>query len=133
IACVRFRVERELDRGDLDSAEGKDRVIDALRPVFAGIPASAVREELLGRVADRIGLAPSLVASWLANGAAARPGAASRRAAAAVGAQREPAGSAGGGRPVLDAAGRAERELLAQVLAHPVAGEPTLAGLDLGK
>ena len=38
VPFVRFRVERELGAGDPSTAEGKDRVIDALRPVFAGIP-----------------------------------------------------------------------------------------------
>ncbi|HSD79843.1 MAG TPA: DNA primase, partial [Solirubrobacteraceae bacterium] len=65
VPFVRFRVERELDAGDVDGAEGKDRVIDALRPVFATLPPSALREELLALVADRVAIAPSLVASWL--------------------------------------------------------------------
>ena len=39
VPFVRFRVERELDVADLSAAEGKDRVIDALRPVFAPVPA----------------------------------------------------------------------------------------------
>ena len=30
---VRFRVGRELGRGDVESAEGKDHVVEALRPV----------------------------------------------------------------------------------------------------
>jgi DNA primase len=66
VPFVRFRVERELDAGDLSTADGKDRVIDALRPVFAGVPTSAMREELIALVADRTDLAPALVASRLA-------------------------------------------------------------------
>jgi len=66
VPFVRFRVERELGAGDLSTAEGKDRVIDALRPVFAGIPPGATREELFALVADRTDLAPALVASRLA-------------------------------------------------------------------
>ena len=66
VPFARFRVERELDAGDLSTADGKDRVIDALRPVFAGIPTSAMREELFALVADRTHLAPALVASRLA-------------------------------------------------------------------
>ena len=53
VPFVRFRVERELAAGDLASAEGKDAAIGALRPVFAQLPASAMREELIGLVADR--------------------------------------------------------------------------------
>jgi DNA primase len=66
VPFVRFRVERELDTGDVSTADGKDRVIDTLRPVFAGIPPSAMREELIALVADRTDLAPVLVASRLA-------------------------------------------------------------------
>ena len=68
VPFVRFRVERELAGADLSRAEGKDAVIAALRPVFRDIPASAMREELIGLVADRTELAPALVASWLAQG-----------------------------------------------------------------
>jgi DNA primase len=130
VPFVRFRVERELDGGDLSSAEGKDAVIAALRPVFAGMPPSAMREELVGLVADRTDLAPALVASWLAPG---------RRGAAGGGGAdsgHAPEGTRGGRRsPVaplsLDAAGRAERSFLAQCLAAPVVGREALAGLDL--
>jgi DNA primase len=130
VPFVRFRVERELDGGDLSSAEGKDAVIAALRPVFAGMPPSAMREELVGLVADRTDLAPALVASWLAPG---RRGAAGGGGADSGHARDDK----GGGRrsPVvplsLDAAGRAERSFLAQCLAAPVVGREALAGLDL--
>lgn len=65
VPFVAFRVRRELDVADLGSAEGKDAAIDALRPVFAEIPPSAMREELVRLVADRTDLQPTLVASWL--------------------------------------------------------------------
>ena len=122
VPFVRFRVERELSAGNLSSAEGKDAVIAALRPVFAQIPPSAMREELVGLVADRTELAPALVASWLAQGsrpAAAPTGNGPRRAA-------PPASAA-----ALDALGRAERSFLAQCLAAPAAGRDALATLDL--
>ena len=64
---VRFQVERELERADLTQAEGKDGAIAALRPVFATLPPSALREELLAHVADVVDLSPSLVSSWLAS------------------------------------------------------------------
>jgi DNA primase len=65
VPFVRFQIERELERGDLTHAEGKDAVIAALKPAFATLPPSALREELLAHVADRVDLAPSLVSSWL--------------------------------------------------------------------
>src|SRR5262249_34582824 len=71
--------DRALAAGDGSSAAGRDRIIDALRPVFAPatLPPGALREELLKRVADRLNLAQSLVSSWLSapasSAAAARP------------------------------------------------------------
>ena len=103
VPFVRFRVERELDAGDLSTAEGRDRVIDALRPVFAGIPPSALREELYALVADRTDLAPALVASWLARPGRARPASPSP-AARSPAFGRLPARPAGA--PTLDPAAR---------------------------
>ncbi|HEX2104005.1 MAG TPA: DNA primase, partial [Solirubrobacteraceae bacterium] len=105
VPFVRFRVERELAAGDLGSAEGKDAVIDALRPVFAQIPPSALREELVALVADRTDLAPALVASWLAQGGGGGAGGVGRgggRASGRRGARRGAGAGAGGaasGRP----------------------------------
>jgi len=102
VPFVRFRVERELAAGDLRSAEGKDAVIEALRPVFAQIPPSALREELVALVANRTDLAPALVASWLAQrgagrgaGAVGAAAAGARRGAAGAGGRRGAAGAAG--------------------------------------
>jgi DNA primase len=124
VPFVRFRVERELAAADLSRAEGKDAVIGALRPVFRDIPASAMREELIGLVADRTELAPALVASWLAQGPprAEEPGVTEGN-----GAPRRPAMS----QPALDQAGGAERRFLAQCLAAPAAGRAALGDMDL--
>ncbi len=73
IPFVRFRTERELRRGDLTTAEGKDAVIEALKPVFAALPPSALREELLALVAERTGLASGLVTQWLPEPGTERP------------------------------------------------------------
>jgi DNA primase len=151
VPFVRFRVERELDRADLSSAEGKDRAIDALRPVFAALPPSALREELLGLVAERVDIAPSLVSSWLEQpGGGAGAGGHGRRApGGGDGPAPAGGGAAVGGRPAagdraaaggtsppqsaaaLDAVGRAERAFLAQCLAQPGDGAALLAELDL--
>ncbi len=125
VPFVRFRVERELAGADLSGAEGKDAVIAALRPVFRDMPASAMREELIGLVADRTELAPALVASWLAQGP--RPA----DAAGATGGNGAPQRPPAPPQPALDAAGRAERSFLAQCLASPAAGRAALAEMDL--
>ena len=125
VPFVRFRVERELAGADLSRAEGKDAVITALRPVFRDMPASAMREELIGLVADRTELAPALVASWLAQGAerAAAPAANGGNGATQ---QRPPLSQ-----PALDAAGRAERNFLAQCQASQSGGLEALRAMDL--
>jgi DNA primase len=134
VPFVRFRVERELSTGDVASAEGKDAVIAALRPVFAQIPASALREELVALVADRTDLSPAMVGSWLAQGAAGRGGARPADGARSAGG----GGGGGGGAPgaaatrpgALDTAARAERDFLVQCLALPSAGAEALRALD---
>lgn len=124
VPFVRFRVERELEAADLGGAEGKDAVIAALRPVFAEVPPSAMREELVALVADRTELAPALVASWLAEGA--RPA-----GSPSSGGNGAPRPSAASSPAALDALGRAERSFLAHCLAAPRAGAAALADLDL--
>src|SRR3954471_11353354 len=115
VPFVRFSVERVLGGADLASAEGKDKAIEELGPVFATMPPSALREELVRTVADRTDLAPSLVASWLpAPGDArgrSRPGDASSGGA--------PAPDAPAARGRIDPQRRAERDFLAQCMASP--------------
>jgi DNA primase len=122
VPFVRFRVERDLEAGDLTTAEGKDKVIEALRPVFAAVPPSAMREELLRLVAEKTDLSPSLVSGWLAPGTDA----------SSSGAARGPAPQASPPRGLaLDAAARNERAFLAQCLALPAVGREALAALDV--
>ncbi|HEV2787476.1 MAG TPA: DNA primase, partial [Solirubrobacteraceae bacterium] len=54
VPFVRFRVLRALEAGDLTDAEGKDRVLAELRPVFATLSPSVEREDLLRIVATRL-------------------------------------------------------------------------------
>jgi DNA primase len=62
---VRFRVERALALGDRTTAEGKDRVLEELRPVFAGLGPSLLRQELVGLVAESLDVPDELAASLL--------------------------------------------------------------------
>jgi DNA primase len=117
VPFVRFRVESALAAGDMTRAEGKDAVIAALRPMFAEIPPSAMRDELIGVIADRMNLAPSVIAGRLADATSSAP------VRAANGGARRAA--------ELDPTGRAEHSFLAQCLAAPTAGREALAGLDL--
>jgi DNA primase len=139
VPFVRFRVERVLAEGDHASAEGRDRMLGQLRPVFAALPASAMRMELTQIVSERLRLPQSLAERALAAGGTGSPAEAGRQ---------ETAGNAGGERgrrgastvatmtaaPSLGAWGSStERAFLALCIASPGAGERALRELDLAK
>ncbi len=149
---VRFRVERALATGNLRDAEGKDEVIAQLRPVFATLPPSVLREELLALVADRLSLSPELLASLLAQGgrlAQPAPVGVRRRARAAAAAcagarragvprllHRVPRASAGRRSPTWTSSATSRpsrrRRLAAHLRDHGESGEvedPELAGM----
>jgi DNA primase len=120
VPIERFHVERVLDRIDLATAEGKDRAIEDLGPVFETLAPGAMREELLRLVADRTDIAPSLVSAWLSG-----PGVA--RAGQSTDVRRAPPERAA----TLHTATRSERDFLAQCIAQPAAGREALATIDV--
>jgi DNA primase len=132
VPFVRFRVERELESGDVRSPEGRDRILDALRPVFATLPQSAMRLELMRLVSSRLALPESLAEQMLSEERSpARPA----RAAAP---ERRPGAEVGragnGGQPARVAAARRgdpERAFLALCIASPEEGAQALRGLDV--
>lgn len=124
VPFVQFRVERALATGDLATAEGKDAVIAELRPVFADIPASVLREELLAQVADRLDIAETLAAQLLGRaGAAPAAGGPAPTAAEPAVAQRAAVR--------VSTAEQQERGFLALCVALPAPGAKALAALDL--
>ncbi len=132
VPFVVFAVQRVLDRGELGSAEGKDRVLAELAPLLAPLRPSVLRDELTRRIAGVLELSEARLAGTLADAAArARPPGSSR---AATG----PHGHAGpappsGAEPVVSAADqgvRAERSFLALCLALPQQGDAMLAAID---
>lgn len=138
VAFVRFRVERALAAGDDSSPEGRDRIIEVLRPVFATLPPSAMRMELTRIVSGRLALPERLAETLLASGGAASGG--STAAGNAPGASRSQAGGQSGeGDPARRVARPAEmtrredteRAFLALCIASPVEGAQALASLDL--
>jgi DNA primase len=127
VPFVRFRVQRVLDGGDHSSAEGRDRMLDELRPLFATIPPSALRMELTRVASERLNLPESLAERALA----ARPVRAGAGAERSAGPERE--GDPQTRPPVLAAASRGastERAFLAQCIAEPAAGARAMAELD---
>ncbi|HSZ70662.1 MAG TPA: DNA primase [Solirubrobacteraceae bacterium] len=140
VPFVRFRVQRVLAAGDHSSPEGRDRMIDELRPVFATLPPSAMRMELTRLVAGRLELPESLAESLLAqapgSGAGRAPAASgagdSRGAPGARRASNEPS-SRGGAQLGAGALGRredTERTFLALCIASPEDGARALHALD---
>lgn len=71
VPFVAFRVESILGREDTASAEGRDRAFAELRPVLAEVPPSALREELVRRVAGRLELPERRLEALLAGAPAA--------------------------------------------------------------
>jgi DNA primase len=118
IPFVQFRVEKTLAAADVSSAEGKDRAVDELRPAFAPdvLPPSALREELLKAVADRLELPPSQVSSWLTAGAPRR--------------EPEPAAAAAPPSQRPKHPDAPEREFLAMCIALPGAGLEALRAVE---
>jgi DNA primase len=117
VPFVVFHVQRILDRADTGSAEGRDRAFSELRPVLAEVPASALRDELVQRVAGRLELPERRLESLLAGAPASGP-----HSGAAAGEPTEPA--------VLDHGARAERTFLVLCVALPDAGRAALDAID---
>jgi DNA primase len=137
----RFRVERVLATGDHASPEGRDRMVEELRPVFAMLPPSTVRMELTRTVSGRLALPESVMERLLtaresprgARAAADREARARRErgggdgGGAFAGTARPPDGSAGG---ELARRAQTERTFLALCVASPREGERLLGELD---
>ncbi len=111
-AFARFRIQRHLERADVGTAEAKDRLMHELRDVFAGIQISALREDLIARVARYLELQPSVVRSSL-------PSPESRAELCSI--------SESAGDPVEAKAHGGSRELLLRCVADPelAAGLPS--------
>jgi DNA primase len=129
VPFVRFRVERVLAAGDHGSPEGRDRMVDELRPVFAMLPPSAMRLELTRMVSGRLALPESLMETLLAPQAA--QGAQTRQAGEA---RTSPAAAQASARTRTDGLSRreeTERTFLALCIASPEEGEQALGSLEV--
>lgn len=137
---VRFRVERVLAQGDHSSSEGRDRMIEQLRPVFAQLPASAMRLELTQMVSERLGLPPSLVEQAMSGKGPGDPDvtptetrtrAARADAQAQAGRAEQRAAQAPSSTSAAAWGASTERAFLALCIANPGAGSQALGELDL--
>jgi DNA primase len=128
VPFVRFRVERVLETGERASAEGRDRMLEDLRPVFATIPPSALRMELTRLVSERLDLPESLAERTLAM-RLARPRTSIREPGDRPG-RGHGAPAPGGGSSAMMRGERTERALLALCIADPGAGEQALSEVE---
>lgn len=156
VPFVRFRVDRALAGADLSRAEGKDRAVHELAPILREVPPSALREELMRVISDRLDLDRALLDQMLgrpsqsARPAPPRPSPA-RPSPTPAASSSSPFGDDGwpaesdapifdadadpqaGAVPTaaLDSLARAERGFLAACVAVPTAGAQLLSELDL--
>ena len=131
VPFVRFRVERVLAGGDNSTPEGRDRMIEELRPVFATLPPSAMRMELTRTVSGRLALPESLAETLLASGGGRGIG---ERQAASQGSRPAEGRSAGGARPRrVDLSRRedTERAFLSLCITSPEEGARALESIDV--
>jgi DNA primase len=127
VPFVRFRVERVLAAGDESSPEGRDRILEELRPVFATLPPSAMRMELTRMLSSRLAVTDAVVEEMLAGARRESPRAAVPESRAGSAPQREARARSG---PV-SRRGDTERAFLALCIAAPEEGAVALAGLDV--
>ena len=111
---VRFRVERILGGGERDTPEGRDRILEQLRPVFEELGPGAMREELQREVVSRLSVSEKLVERLLAGQTGAGKSGELPRA-----------------QTQLAAGERTERTFLELCIALPARGGELLAALDL--
>jgi DNA primase len=137
VPFVRFRVERILADGDHSSPEGRDAMLELLRPVFATLRPSAMRLELTRLVAGSLELPGGLAERLLEEGQGATGGQAGKVAVA--GAEARGGGVPGAGaragasasRPQTSRRDDPERAFLALCIASPEDGARALEGVDV--
>jgi DNA primase len=137
VPFVRFRVERVLATGDHGSPEGRDRMVEELRPVFAMLSPSAMRLELTRMVSGRLALPESLMETLLAPQARPTQTGRPQQSGGPQGGQtafREaspPPASARAPTNGLSRREETERTFLALCIASPEEGEQALGSLDV--
>jgi DNA primase len=132
IPFVRFRVERVLARGDSGSAEGRERMVEELGPVFAELKQGTTQMELIQLVSGRLEL-PATLAERLLKSTAKLP----------AGSRSGPRGDEGQGntgttspgvterRRALSRREDTERAFLALCIASPDEGALALKSLEV--
>jgi DNA primase len=125
VPVARYQVDRALERGDMSTVDGRDRVLDEVAPIVSALTASILKDDLVRLVAGRLGMSESL-----ANETLRQPGRTARRPV-----RPAPVASRAGegnGRPAPpDRIEQQERAFLALCIALPEDGEERLAHADV--
>jgi len=66
ISVPEFQTRRVLADADLSTPHGRDRALEAVRPIVSGVGRPATRNELVSYVSDRLDVAPSVVVTQVA-------------------------------------------------------------------
>jgi DNA primase len=117
-----FHVRWALEEADLSSPAGRDRALDEVVPVLAGMGESISRDELARVAADRLDADPALVMRRVAQGGAGAPVGGPRPVAAGADKGGDGGPEAPGAARPLSARERRERALLAMCIAAPTEG-----------
>jgi DNA primase len=115
-----FQTRRVLADADLSSPHGRDRALDALRPVLGAVKRPATRDALIGYVSNRLDLPAANVVTELAQAPRPAPAEPTRAAATAP----LPAAPT-----AFDAVARAERSFLAMCVSQGELGHRYLLRL----
>jgi DNA primase len=67
VSVAEYQVERALSGGDTSTIEGRDQVLAAVAPVIAPLEAPILKQELIDKVAGRLGMKDSTVEAALRN------------------------------------------------------------------
>ena len=128
VELTAFQVGLVLDGTDVGSPAERDRALDEVAPILAGMGETASRDDLVRRVADRLDLEPAMVMGRVV---AARPasGGPQNATTAPSGRERSAPDAGASHAAELTSRERRERALLAMCIAQPAEGREYLARL----
>jgi len=125
VPFVKFHVDRILERNDTSSAEGREEAFRQLQPALKNLRGGLFGDDLLRRIAGRLGLTEAQLGS-LVEGAANQNGGGGRPANGDA-----PTVEVASGQVLEPAVLQRERTFLALCIARPAAGAQTLFKADL--
>ena len=120
VPVERFQVERVLERGELETPEGRDRVLSAVAPIIASLQPGLLQQDLVELVAGRLQMPESLVNQTLRG-----------RTSPPRNGYRSPDEALYRAVTAADRDEATERAFLARCLAVKTAGRAALAEMDL--